>query len=96
MSDLQRAQISSGRLSADSLDLESVSRLAIRWQFNKYGMINGHVKTVSPDAVELPDVRKLDRKDGQEHLMPPSGFRALVALDSRYLERDGTKFQISV
>ncbi len=50
-------------------------------------MVNGHVETISPDAAELPDTR--------EHVMPPSGFRALVALDSPYLERDGKRFRVS-
>jgi HlyD family secretion protein len=27
--------------------------------------------------------------------MPPSGFRALVALDSPYLERDGRQFRLN-
>jgi len=26
--------------------------------FNKYGMVNGHVEYVSPDAAELPDTRE--------------------------------------
>jgi hemolysin D len=55
--------------------------------FNKDGMVNGHVEYVSPDAAELPDTR--------EHVMPPSGFRALVTLDSPYLERDGKQFRVS-
>ena len=63
--------------------------------FNKYGMVNGHVEYVSPDTAELPDTRERDRKDTREHVMPPSGFRALVALDSPYLERDGKKYQVS-
>ena len=63
--------------------------------FNKYGMVNGHVEYVSPDAAELPDTRERDRKDTREHVMPPSGFRTLVVLDSPYLERDGKKFQVS-
>ena len=28
--------------------------------------------------------------------MPPSGFRALVALDTPYLERDGKLYRLSV
>ena len=58
-------------------------------------MVNGHVETISPDAAELPDTR--DRKDTREHVMPPSGFRTLVALelDSPYLERDGKQYRIS-
>ncbi|MEO8008461.1 MAG: HlyD family efflux transporter periplasmic adaptor subunit [Betaproteobacteria bacterium] len=63
--------------------------------FNKYGMVKGHVEYVSPDAAELPDTRERDRKDTREHVMPPSGFRALVALDSPYLERDAKRFRVS-
>ena len=63
--------------------------------FNKYGMVKGRVEYVSPDAAELPDTRERDRKDAREHVMPPSGFRTLVVLDSPYLERDGKKFQVS-
>ena len=74
---------------------ESFSRLAIRWPFNKVGMVNGHVETISPDAAELPDTRERDRKDTREHVRPPSAFRALVALDSPYLERDGKRFRVS-
>lgn len=74
---------------------ESFFRSATRWPFNKYGMVNGHVETISPDAAELPDTRERDRKDTREHVMPPSGFRTLVALDSPYLERDGKQFRVS-
>ena len=63
--------------------------------FNKYGMVSGRVEYVSPDAAELPDTRERDRKDTREHVMPPSGFRALVALDSPYLERDGKRYRVS-
>ena len=63
--------------------------------FNKYGMAKGHVEYVSPDAAELPDTRERDRKDTREHVMPPSGFRTLVALDSPYLERDGKQYRLS-
>ena len=63
--------------------------------FNKYGMISGRVEYISPDAAELPDTRERDRKDTREHVMPPSGFRALVALDSPYLERDGKQYRLS-
>ncbi len=65
------------------------------YPFNKYGMVQGRVEYLSPDAAELPDVRERDRKDGREHVMPPSGFRALVALDTRYLERDGKRYALN-
>ena len=63
--------------------------------FNKYGMAKGHVEYVSPDAAELPDTRERDRKDTREHVMPPSGFRTLVALDSPYLEADGKRYRLT-
>src|SRR6267142_485860 len=74
---------------------ESFPRLAARWPINKVGMVNGHVETIRPDATELPDTRERDRKDTREHVMSPSGFRTLIALDSPYLERDGQQFRVA-
>jgi len=65
------------------------------YPFQKYGMVKATVEHVSPDAAELPDVRERDRKDTQEHVMPPSGFRTLIVLDQSYLERDGRNFEAS-
>lgn len=65
------------------------------YSFQKYGMAAGRVEYVSPDAAELPDTRSRDRKDTRSHVMPPSGFRALVALDSPYLERDGRRYRLN-
>jgi hemolysin D len=74
---------------------QAVKLKVAAFPFNKYGMVNGHVETISSDATELPDTRERDRKDTREHVMPPSGFRALVALDSPYLERDGKRLRVS-
>ena len=68
--------------------------MATRWPFNKVGIVNGHIETISPDAAKLPDTRERDRKDTREHVMSPSGFRTLVVLDSPYLERDGKQFRV--
>lgn len=65
------------------------------YAFQKYGMVEGRVEYVSPDAAELPDTRERDRRDARTHVMPPSGFRALVALDAPYLERDGRRYPIN-
>ena len=50
--------------------------------FNKIGMVNGHVETISPDAAELLDMRERNHKDTREHVMSPSGLRTLTPLDS--------------
>jgi HlyD family secretion protein len=65
------------------------------YPFHKYGMVEGRVDYLSPDAAELPDTRERDRKDTRAHVMPPSGFRALVTLDSPYLARDGRQFRLN-
>jgi hemolysin D len=65
------------------------------YPFHKYGMVEGLVEYVSPDAAELPDARERDRRDSKEHVMPPSGFRALVALQRDRLERDGREFRLN-
>ena len=81
---------------AGFVDVGQEARIKIAaYPFNKYGMARGKVEYLSADAAELPDVRERDRKDGQEHVMPPSGFRALVALDTPYLERDGRRFALN-
>lgn len=64
--------------------------------FNKFDMVNGQVETISPDTGELPATREHDRKDTREDVMPTSGFRTLVMLDSSYLRRDGKQFRVSV
>jgi len=46
--------------------------------FNKYGMVNGHIETISPDAGELLDTRERDRKNTSEHFMPHAGFRTVM------------------
>jgi hemolysin D len=74
---------------------QSVKVKLAAYPFQKYGMAAGKVEYLSPDAAELPDTRERDRKDTRTHVMPPSGFRALVALDSPYLERDGRQYHLN-
>jgi hemolysin D len=74
---------------------QSVKLKLAAFPFNKYGMVKGRVEYVSPDAAELPDTRERDRKDTREHVMPPSGFRTLVTLESPYIEAAGKRYRLS-
>ena len=66
------------------------------YPFQKYGMVQGRVRHVSPDSSELPQAQNLERKKAdQEHVPPPTGFRALVALDRPHLQLDGTKYPVT-
>ena len=58
-------------------------------------MVSGRVETVSPDAAELPGTRERDRKGTRQHVMPPSGIRTLVALDSPYLDAGGKRYPLT-
>lgn len=66
------------------------------YPFQRYGMVNGVVEFVSPDSSELPESRSTEKKKiGDEHVMPSEGFRALVALNTSYLEARGERFGLN-
>ena len=66
------------------------------YPFQKYGMVAGRVKHVSPDSSELPQAQNLEkRKASDEHVPPPTGFRALVTLEKPYLDLDGTRYPVT-
>jgi HlyD family secretion protein len=63
------------------------------YPFQKYGMIEGEVKRISPDASEMTDGRG-DRRGGAGE-GAGSGYRTLVALKTPYLEADGKRYPLS-
>src|SRR5207253_313142 len=53
------------------------------YPFQRFGMVEGAVFHVSPDASDLPQAANLEKRRGDlEHVMPASGYRTLVALDA--------------
>ncbi|HVS27900.1 MAG TPA: HlyD family efflux transporter periplasmic adaptor subunit [Burkholderiales bacterium] len=66
------------------------------YPFQKYGMVEGEVLQVSPDASETPRAQSDRKNTGMDDQGPvPSGYRTLVSLKTPYLERDGAKYKIS-
>lgn len=63
------------------------------YPFQKYGMIEGEVRQVSPDATETPDARK--PANDTQPASPPSGYRTLVALKTPFLEKDGERHKLT-
>lgn len=63
------------------------------YPFQKYGMIDGEVKRISPDASDLPDTRNERRTN--EPQASGSGYRTLVSLNTPYLEADGKRYPLS-
>lgn len=63
------------------------------YPFQKYGMLEGTVAHLGPDASEgAGRASESDRGAGRS---PRSGYRALIALDSQLLERNGAKLKLS-
>ena len=67
------------------------------YSFQKYGMVEGVVKHVSPDATEggYPAQRKSTQSDAGQADNPPVGYRTLVALNTPYLEAGGKRYRLS-
>jgi HlyD family secretion protein len=63
------------------------------YPFQKYGMIEGEVRRIIPDASEMSDARG-DRRAGAGE-SAGSGYRTLVALKTPYLEADGKRYPLS-
>ena len=63
------------------------------YPFQKYGMIDGEVKRLSPDSSDMSDARG-DRRAG-EGGSAGSGYRTLVSLKTPYLEADGRRYPLT-
>jgi HlyD family secretion protein len=66
------------------------------FQFQKYGMVDGTVAQVSADATESPNANtRSGGLPGRERPAGPLAFRALVDLESDYLEADGERYALA-
>ena len=63
------------------------------YAFQRYGVVEGRVQHISPDATDPADPRP-DKKIS-ELSAPSQGYRTMVTLDTPYLERDGRRYQLS-
>ena len=65
------------------------------YPFQKYGMIDGEVKRLSPDSSDMSDARGDRRTGGGEGGSTGSGYRTLVSLRTPYLEADGKRYPLT-
>ena len=66
------------------------------YPFHRIGMLSGTVAHVSPDASDLPQAANLERRRGDlEHVLPATGYRALIAIDTDEIRIDGAHHRIS-
>jgi hemolysin D len=85
------AEVWVGNADAGFVQAEQKARLKlVAYPFQKYGMLDGEVKHISPDTTDAgPDRKNSDPSP------PDRGYRALVALKTPHLERDGRQYKLS-
>ena len=64
------------------------------YPFQKCGMIDGTVVHIGPDAADQPGSQRKPGGDAEEG-MPGLRYKALVRLDTQYLETDGNRLRLS-
>lgn len=79
---------------------QKVKLKLVAYPFQKYGMLNGKVTRVSPDAMsdEAGGTRRRDAADGAE-VRPGAAptaqnYKAIVVLDKQFLEAKGERFKL--
>jgi hemolysin D len=65
------------------------------YPFQRFGMVEGSVFHVSPDASDLPQATNMEKRRDLEHVMPASGYRTLVALNTKTLDYDGRHYKLT-
>jgi len=88
------AEVWVSNLDAGFVRAEQKARVKlVAYPFQKFGMLDGVVKHVSPDATDAADGRQERKKDEQS--FPNQGYRTLVALANPVLERDGVRHKLA-
>lgn len=66
------------------------------YPFQRFGMLDGRVVHLSPDASELPQATHLERRrSASEHVMPSTGYRMLIALDGPALKNGAGEHRLA-
>jgi len=81
-------------LDAGMVEAGQTARLKLTaYPFQQYGMLNGRVRQISPDASESGDQRNARSTGIQDQ--PASSFRALIELPQPFLEAQGKRYRLS-
>lgn len=67
----------------------------VAYPFQKYGMVEGEVRQISPDAADQSDQRGERKNASAEQPAGNMNYRTLAALDKPFLEQDGRRFALA-
>ena len=92
------AEVTVANLDAGFVTLGQAAKIKLSaYPFQQYGMVDGVVRHVSPDATESTDPTQRRTTQGDAGLPQalPAGYRTLVELKTPYLEVEGQRFRLS-
>ena len=88
------AEVWVSHLDAGMVEAGQLARLKLTaYPFQRYGMLDGRVRHISPDAGE-PAEQKSAKSAGIQD-QPASGFRALIELPEPFLQAQGKRYRLS-
>ena len=93
-----QAEVLVANLDAGSVERGQPVKLKLSaYPFQEYGMIDGTVSQVSPDATEGGNAaeRKAVQGEAGQPELPPGGYRTHVTLKRPYLESDGKRYRLT-
>ena len=93
-----QAEVLVANLDAGSVERGQPVKLKLSaYPFQEYGMIEGTVSQVSPDATEGGNAaeRKAVQGEAGQPELPPGGYRTHVTLKRPYLESDGKRYRLT-
>ncbi len=95
--ELLQAEVWLTHLDAGLIELGQSVRLKMAaYPFQRYGTLDGRVVHISPDANDLPQATNLERRrGGDEHVLPVTGYRTLIATDARDVQSQGRRFRLA-
>ena len=92
--DRLQAEVWVTHLDAGLIDTGQAAKLKLTaYPFQQYGMLNGRVRHLSPDASEPADAKNAKSAGIQDQ--PASGFRALIELPQPFIEAQGRRYRLS-
>ena len=92
--DAMLAEVWVTHIDAGQVQAGQAARLKlVAYPFQQYGMMDGRVKHISPDASEPGDQKSARSAGIQEQ--PASSFRALIELPEAFLRAEGRRYRLS-
>jgi HlyD family secretion protein len=90
-----QAEVWVNNLDAGFVEVGQRVRLKVAaYPFQKYGMADGKVRQISPDATDTA-TGKTEATEKLPESSSPSGYRAIVSLDAPHLEAQGRRYRIA-